>query len=141
MLADSPQSSLSSYCLSQEQYQLSEAFASLECKKADVSTVELGEWVSPFTVSRFSSRFVLTIRRGLAVHSIRLRSCTSRLCYSDCPRSSTDDPSARLICRCARKSRCCQRNVGRFDSGNLDQQSRDTELVSYALFDSHTEYD
>jgi len=120
MLADSPQSSLSSYCLSQEQYQLSEAFASLECKKAEVSTVDLGEWVSPFTVSRSSSRFVLTIERGLAVHSIRFRSGSPRLCCSHCPRTSTHDSSTRLICRCARKSRCCQRNVGRFASGNLD---------------------
>ena len=51
-VADSPRSSLSSYCLSQEQYQLSEAFASLECKKANVSNVDLGEWVSRLVISR-----------------------------------------------------------------------------------------
>ncbi|GAA5942640.1 uncharacterized protein JCM15063_000848 [Sporobolomyces koalae] len=39
-----PRTFLSSYALSNEPYPLSEAFAHLECKKADLSSVDLGEW-------------------------------------------------------------------------------------------------
>ncbi|GAA5954134.1 hypothetical protein JCM3765_005299 [Sporobolomyces pararoseus] len=44
----SPQTSLASYDFSNESYALSDAFSHLECRKADVQTVNLGEWSTRF---------------------------------------------------------------------------------------------
>ncbi|GAA5943289.1 hypothetical protein JCM1841_001486, partial [Sporobolomyces salmonicolor] len=45
MYAGAPhRSALAAYAMSREPYVLSEAFAGLECKKADVSSVDAGEW-------------------------------------------------------------------------------------------------
>ncbi|GAA5900044.1 uncharacterized protein JCM6883_006074 [Sporobolomyces salmoneus] len=45
----SPRSSLANYAFSNEPYALSEAFSHLECRKADLQTVDLGEWSTRFT--------------------------------------------------------------------------------------------
>ncbi|GAA6009167.1 hypothetical protein JCM11491_005777 [Sporobolomyces phaffii] len=41
-----PRSSLATYTFSNEPYALSEAFSHLECRKADVQRIDLGEWAS-----------------------------------------------------------------------------------------------